>query len=149
MIVHSHLKLTLEVALPGTTSFPGFFLLLRERTLHGCGWSRGSVFNKLRSGVSSIKFCRLSRVGRKFLLQNGPEVSELSANYVAFGYLRQHYFEDKTFYLFREFVRWKICSRFCANRIRKILLDLHEQNQVLHILRAYSSWKTKSGLLHV
>ena len=105
MIVHSHLKLTLEVALPGRTWFPGFFLLLRERTLHGCGWSRGSVFNKLRSGVSSIKFCRLSRVGRKFLLQNDPEVSELSANCITFGYLRQHYFEDKTGYLFREFVR--------------------------------------------
>ena len=38
------------------------------------------------------------------MLQNDPEVSELSANCVAFGYLREHYFEDKTGYLFREFV---------------------------------------------
>ena len=41
------------------------------------------------------------------MLQNGPEVSELSANCVAFGYLRRHYFEEKTGYLFREFVTVK------------------------------------------
>ena len=59
------------------TSFPGFSLLLRERTLVAAGHVEMSV-NKLRSGDrSSTKFCRvddeiLSRVlGRKFLSQNG------------------------------------------------------------------------------
>ena len=77
-----------------STSFPGFSLLLRERTvvaaLVAAGHAEMSV-NKLRSGGRSpTKFCRLddeilSGVGRKFLLQNGAGISELRANCVAFG----------------------------------------------------------------
>ena len=62
-----------------STSFPGFSLLRRERTLVAALVAAGYVemsVNKLRGGDRSpIKFCRLddeilSGVGRKFLLQN-------------------------------------------------------------------------------
>ena len=58
------------------TSFPGFSLLLRERTLVAAGHVEMCV-NKMRSGRrSSNTFCRLddeipSGVGKKSLLQNG------------------------------------------------------------------------------
>ena len=120
------------VSIPATSS-PGFSLLLRERTLVAVGHVEMCV-NKLWSwGRSSSKFCRvddeiLSRVlGRKFLSKNGAGL--LSC-------FRQHYFEGKTVYLFGKFVLYlkKIFSRLPANRIRKILLDLHVQNQLFENL---------------
>ena len=115
-----------------TTSFPGFSLLLRERTLVTTVHVEMCVNKLFSRGKSSTKFCRLydailSGVGRKFFLQNSDRVS-----------CKQRCFRLVTIKLFwrqnRIFVKrictWKkTCSSFCQQDT-EIYLDLQVQNQL-------------------
>ena len=69
-----------------TTSFPGFSLFLRERTMVAAVHVELCANKLLSRGRSSTKVCRLdyeilSGVGRNILLQGGAWVSELRANF--------------------------------------------------------------------